>query len=54
MAEKNLSEELFKPRFKHPETSSLVRRQQCAHHAGSARAKNDQIHPHDQIAIPTA
>ncbi len=27
MAEKNLSEELFKPRFKHPETSSLVHRQ---------------------------
>ncbi|MCX8959263.1 esterase FrsA [Erwinia psidii] len=26
MTEKNLSEELFKPRFKHPETSSLVRR----------------------------
>ncbi|MCZ4059180.1 esterase FrsA [Pantoea sp. LMR881] len=30
MSGKNLSEELFKPRFKHPETSSLVRRQ---HHA---------------------
>ncbi len=27
MSSKNLSEELFKPRFKHPETSSLVRRQ---------------------------
>ncbi|MEN5016610.1 esterase FrsA [Erwinia sp. Eh17-17] len=26
MSPKNLSEELFKPRFKHPETSSLVRR----------------------------
>lgn len=26
MTKKNLSEELFKPRFKHPETSSLVRR----------------------------
>lgn len=26
MTEKNLSEELFKPRFKHPETSSLIRR----------------------------
>lgn len=33
MPGKNLSEELFKPRFKHPETSSLVRRQ---HHATSA------------------
>lgn len=30
MSDKNLSEELFKPRFKHPETSSLVHRQ---HHA---------------------
>lgn len=30
MSSKNLSEELFKPRFKHPETSSLVRRH---HHA---------------------
>ncbi|WP_338505365.1 esterase FrsA [Erwinia aphidicola] len=30
MSPKNLSEELFKPRFKHPETSSLVRR--LAHH----------------------
>ncbi|MCE0489016.1 esterase FrsA [Pantoea sp. Mb-10] len=27
MSTKNLSEELFKPRFKHPETSTLVRRQ---------------------------
>ncbi len=27
MSDKNLSEELFKPRFKHPETSSLVHRQ---------------------------
>ncbi|WP_313682577.1 esterase FrsA [Pantoea sp.] len=27
MSSKNLSEELFKPRFKHPETSSLVRRE---------------------------
>lgn len=26
MSPKNLSEELFKPRFKHPETSSLIRR----------------------------
>lgn len=26
MTQKNLSEELFKPRFKHPETSSLVKR----------------------------
>lgn len=33
MPSKNLSEELFKPRFKHPETSSLVRRQ---HHATRA------------------
>lgn len=33
MSGKNLSEELFKPRFKHPETSSLVRRQ---HHATRA------------------
>lgn len=30
MPSKNLSEELFKPRFKHPETSTLVRRR---HHA---------------------
>ncbi|GHD96659.1 hypothetical protein GCM10011445_36910 [Pseudocitrobacter faecalis] len=26
MSEANLSETLFKPRFKHPETSTLVRR----------------------------
>ncbi len=26
MAEANLTETLFKPRFKHPETSTLVRR----------------------------
>ena len=32
MPSKNLSEELFKPRFKHPETSTLVRRR---HHATS-------------------
>lgn len=31
MTAKNLSEELFKPRFKHPETSSLVRRQSHPH-----------------------
>ena len=30
MQEKNLSEELFKPRFEHPETSSLVRHLQCS------------------------
>lgn len=30
MSSKNLSEELFKPRFKHPETSALVRRE---HHS---------------------
>lgn len=33
MTAKNLSEELFKPRFKHPETSSLVRRQSHPHPA---------------------
>lgn len=32
MTFKNLSEELFKPRFKHPETSTLVRR---VHHHGT-------------------
>ncbi|SFN38506.1 esterase FrsA [Izhakiella capsodis] len=31
MTSKNLSEELFKPRFKHPETSSLIRRQSHPH-----------------------
>lgn len=34
MSQVNLSEELFKPRFKHPETSTLVRRSQ--HHATPA------------------
>ncbi|HAP82064.1 MAG TPA: fermentation/respiration switch protein, partial [Enterobacteriaceae bacterium] len=31
MVKANLSETLFKPRFKHPETSTLVRR---VHHTG--------------------
>ncbi|ELY4336344.1 alpha/beta hydrolase, partial [Cronobacter dublinensis] len=30
MSQANLSETLFKPRFKHPETSTLVRRLQHA------------------------
>ena len=51
MTPKNLSEELFKPRFKHPETSSLVKRRRHAsrdvhstldgeHHAGWYRLVN--------------
>ena len=31
MTQANLSETLFKPRFKHPETSTLVRRFNHAH-----------------------
>ena len=31
MAQANLSEILFKPKFKHPETSTLVRHAQCNH-----------------------
>ncbi|MBP2169964.1 esterase FrsA [Erwinia toletana] len=51
MTPKNLSEELFKPRFKHPETSSLVKRRHYStqsvqstldgeHHAGWYRMIN--------------
>ncbi len=37
MSGKNLSVELFKPRFKHPETSSLVRlRRHATHEVHSA------------------
>ncbi len=37
MTQANLSETLFKPRFKHPETSTLVRRLVTAHNCLCSR-----------------
>lgn len=46
MSEANLSETLFKPRFKHPETSTLVRRAHRDHQPAMHLALEGQSTPH--------